>query len=114
MCDVVEKHGLVDYQYGIEEERIMLGMLGLEIGLANTAELTLCSPYGMPRPSTIYRRKRRRTKSASRSRRGASLTFATILLTDFGLYHFLLYLISKVLVGIPQISCIVSWYFVTI
>lgn len=25
LCDVVEKHGLVDYQYGIEEARIMNG-----------------------------------------------------------------------------------------
>jgi len=24
MCDAVEKHGLVDYQYGVEEERIMM------------------------------------------------------------------------------------------
>jgi hypothetical protein len=24
MCDAVEKHGLVDYQYGVEEERILM------------------------------------------------------------------------------------------
>jgi hypothetical protein len=24
MCDAVEKHGLVDYQYGVAEERIMM------------------------------------------------------------------------------------------
>jgi hypothetical protein len=26
MCDVIEKHGLVDYQYGVAEEQIMQGM----------------------------------------------------------------------------------------
>ena len=25
MCDLVEKHGLVDYQYGVAEEQIMQG-----------------------------------------------------------------------------------------
>jgi len=24
MCDAVEKHGLVDYQYGVAEERIIM------------------------------------------------------------------------------------------
>jgi hypothetical protein len=27
MCDAIEKHGLVDYQYGVAEEQIILGML---------------------------------------------------------------------------------------
>ena len=26
MCDLVEKHGLVDYQYGVAEEQIMMSM----------------------------------------------------------------------------------------
>jgi hypothetical protein len=26
MCDVIEKHGLIDYQYGVAEEQIMQGM----------------------------------------------------------------------------------------
>lgn len=26
MCDLLEKHGLVDYQYGVEEERIISSM----------------------------------------------------------------------------------------
>lgn len=26
MCDSIEKHGLVDYQYGVAEEQIVLGM----------------------------------------------------------------------------------------
>lgn len=25
MCDAVEKHGLVDYQYGVAEEQIIMG-----------------------------------------------------------------------------------------
>ena len=29
MCDAIEKHGLVDYQYGVAEEQIILGMLTL-------------------------------------------------------------------------------------
>lgn len=33
LCDGIERHGLVDYQYGVWEERIMQGrfdMVGLE------------------------------------------------------------------------------------
>ncbi|TVY49532.1 hypothetical protein LOCC1_G000327 [Lachnellula occidentalis] len=30
MCDAVEKHGLVDYQYGVAEERIMMKCLDLQ------------------------------------------------------------------------------------
>jgi hypothetical protein len=26
MCDVIEKHGLIDYQYGVAEEQIIQGM----------------------------------------------------------------------------------------
>jgi hypothetical protein len=26
MCDLIEKHGLVDYQYGVAEEQIMQGV----------------------------------------------------------------------------------------
>jgi hypothetical protein len=25
MCDAIEKHGLIDYQYGVAEEQIMQG-----------------------------------------------------------------------------------------
>jgi hypothetical protein len=27
MCDAIEKHGLVDYQYGVAEEQIIMGRL---------------------------------------------------------------------------------------
>jgi hypothetical protein len=27
MCDAIEKHGLVDYQYGVAEEQIIIGRL---------------------------------------------------------------------------------------
>jgi hypothetical protein len=30
MCDAVEKHGLVDYQYGVAEEQIIMSKLGPE------------------------------------------------------------------------------------
>ena len=26
MCDAIEKHGLIDYQYGVAEEQIIMGM----------------------------------------------------------------------------------------
>jgi hypothetical protein len=28
MCDALEKHGLVDYQYGVAEEQIIMGKCG--------------------------------------------------------------------------------------
>jgi hypothetical protein len=29
MCDVIEKHGLIDYQYGVAEEQIIQGMFNI-------------------------------------------------------------------------------------
>jgi hypothetical protein len=29
MCDAIEKHGLIDYQYGVAEEQIIMGMFSL-------------------------------------------------------------------------------------
>jgi len=46
MCDAVEKHGLVDYQYGVAEEQIMLSMyysiLKTEILTKHIIVLTEC------------------------------------------------------------------------
>jgi hypothetical protein len=55
MCDAVEKHGLVDYQYGVAEEQIMLSKYALILKTGILAN-HFYSSYGMSRSSRINRR----------------------------------------------------------
>jgi hypothetical protein len=58
MCDAVEKHGLVDYQYGVAEEQIIMS----EFTLSYNRGPSLIYPrssYGMSRSSRVSRRNRR-------------------------------------------------------
>ncbi|KAH8821689.1 hypothetical protein F5884DRAFT_98538 [Xylogone sp. PMI_703] len=45
LCDAIEKHGLVDYQYGVEEERI-INILTETLDLQESIEGTSSSPSG--------------------------------------------------------------------
>lgn len=55
MCDAVEKHGLVDYQYGVAEEQIIISKFFLKkFHMAIDVEL-IFSCFGMPRYSRVNR-----------------------------------------------------------
>lgn len=47
MCDAIEEHGLVDYQYGVAEEQIILGRFRPWLRVVTIAKLPRSS-YGMP------------------------------------------------------------------
>jgi len=52
LCDVIEKYGLVDYQYGVAEERIIDGTLSPSVGF----DLKLIQAYSylkMPQPPGV-------------------------------------------------------------
>jgi len=46
MCDAIEKHGLIDYQYGVAEEQIIMGLFYLFFSCTSSANL-FYSSYGM-------------------------------------------------------------------